>query len=109
MKRKNLLLLIALLLTAVTQGAQAQASWESAYVMTNTTSANWTALTEGSTTGQTIGSAGNTTYCYASGNLSFTNSTAGGCGGLRSVKNKGFDNPDDKLGISDTPSSDWGR
>ena len=40
----------------------------------------WTALTAGSTTGQTIGSAGNTTYYYASGNLSFTNSNAGGSG-----------------------------
>ena len=29
--------------------------------------------------------------------------------GLRSVNNKGFANPDDELGISDTPSSDWGR
>ncbi|MBO4574706.1 MAG: hypothetical protein J5708_05225, partial [Bacteroidales bacterium] len=48
--------------------------------MTNTNSGNWTALTEGSTTGRTLGSEGNTTYYYANSNLSFTNSTAGGSG-----------------------------
>ena len=34
---------------------------------------------------------------------------AGSGGPVRSVNNKGFVNTDDELGISDTPSSDWGR
>ena len=75
--RKKLFFILALL-CAVVQGAWAQASWDEVYAMTNTTSANWTALTEGSTTGKTIGTAGTTTYYYADANLSFTNSTAGG-------------------------------
>ena len=29
--------------------------------------------------------------------------------GLRSVQNTGFDDTEDELGISDTPSSSWGR
>ena len=78
MKKKQILLLA--LLCAFAQGAWAQANWDAVYVMTNTTSANWTALTEGSTTGQTLGSAGNTTYLYADSDLNFTNSTAGGSG-----------------------------
>ena len=49
-------------------------------LQTQSGQSEWTALTAGSTTGQTIGSAGNTTYYYASGNLSFTNSNAGGSG-----------------------------
>ena len=32
-----------------------------------------------------------------------------GGSGLRSVHNTGFEDPDDELGISDTPSSSWGR
>ena len=76
MKKKQILLLA--LLCAFAQGAWAQANWDAVYAMTQTTSANWTALTEGSTTGQTLGSAGNTTYYYANSNLSFTNSNAGG-------------------------------
>lgn len=73
---KKLLLFFALL-CAVAQGARAQATWEAVYAMTNTSSANWTAL-EASTTGRTLGSAGNTTYFYANSDLSFTNSNAGG-------------------------------
>ena len=76
---KKLLLFIALLCT-IAQGAWAQANWEAVYAMTNTNSGNWTALTEGSTTGHTLGSAGNTTYYYPTGNLNFTNSNAGGSG-----------------------------
>ena len=78
MKKKILMMLV--LLCAVVQGAWAQASWEEVYAITNTTSANWTALTEGSTTGKTIGTANTTTYYYADANLTFSNSTAGGSG-----------------------------
>ena len=79
MRTKQLILILALL-CAVVQGAWAQASWEEVYAMTNTTSANWTALTEGSTTGKTIGTAGATTYLHVTGNLTFSNSTLGGSG-----------------------------
>ena len=72
-------LLFFALLCAFAQGAWAQANWDAVYAMTSTNSGNWTALT-GSTTGQTLGSEGNTTYYYANSNLSFTNSTAGGSG-----------------------------
>ena len=77
--RKKLFFILALL-CAVVQGAWAQASWDEVYAMTNTTSANWTALTEGFTTGKTLGTAGTTTYYYADANLTFSNSTAGGSG-----------------------------
>ena len=75
---KKLLLFIALL-CAFAHGAWAQNSWDEVYAMTQTTSTDWTALA-GSTTGQTLGSVGNTTYYYANSNLSFTNSNAGGSG-----------------------------
>ena len=68
------------LLCAVVQGAWADGGWELVYRQTKTTSANWTALNAGSSTGYTIGTAGTTTYYYATGNLSFTNSTVGGSG-----------------------------
>ena len=71
--------MLALLCTIV-PGAWAQASWDEVYAMTNTTSANWTQLNAGSTTGQTIGAAGTTRYYYADANLTFTNSNAGGSG-----------------------------
>jgi len=76
MKRKIFLMLA--LLTAIVQGAWAQVSWEAVYTMTQTISADWTALTEGSTTGQTLGSAGTTKYYYVNSDLSFTNSNIGG-------------------------------
>ena len=76
---KKIFLILALLCTVV-QGAWAQASWDEVYAMTGTTSANWTALTEGSTTGKTIGTAGATTYLHVTGNLTFSNSTLGGSG-----------------------------
>ena len=79
MRNKQLFLILALLCTMV-QGAWAQASWDEVYAMTNTTSANWTALPEGTTAGATIGTAGTTTYYYADASLTFTNSTAGGSG-----------------------------
>ena len=77
--RKKLFFILALL-CAVVQGAWAQASWDEVYAMTNTTEANWTALTEGFTTGKTLGTAGTTTYYYADASLTFSNSTAGGSG-----------------------------
>ena len=65
MRTRQLFLILALL-CAMVQGAWAQASWDEVYAMTGTTSANWTQLSAGSTTGQTIGTAGTTTYYYAS-------------------------------------------
>ena len=79
MRTKQLFLTLALLFTMV-QGTRAQNSWDEVYAMTNTTSANWTKLNAGSSTGKTLGTAGATTYYYADANLSFTNSTAGGSG-----------------------------
>ena len=78
--RQKIFIPIIALLCAVVQGAWAQANWDEVYAMTNTTSADWTALFEGSTTGKAIGAAGTTAYCYADANLTFTNSNAGGSG-----------------------------
>ena len=78
-RTKKILCMLALLCTIV-QGAWAQASWEEVYAMTGTTSANWTALTDGSTTGKTIGTANTTKYFHVTGNLTFSNSNAGGSG-----------------------------
>ena len=47
---KKIFLILALL-CAIVQGAWAQASWDEVYAMTNTTEANWTALTEGAGAG----------------------------------------------------------
>ena len=79
MRFKNILCMLALL-CAVVQGAWAQASWDEVYAITQTNSANWTQLTEGSTTGKTLGTAGSTTYYYADTNLTFSNSTVSGSG-----------------------------
>lgn len=51
--------------------------------MTQTTSANWTALNAGSTTGQTLGIAGNTLYLLGGGTVNATggNAANGGSGG----------------------------
>ncbi len=76
-KRGAMMALLALLAFGPT--AWAQNNWDEVYAMTQTTSADWTALA-GSTTGQTLGSVGNTTYYYANSNLSFTNSNVGGSG-----------------------------
>ena len=76
--RKKLFFILALLLTAVT-GAWAD-EWDEVYRQTQTKQSDWTALSAGSTTGRTLGSAGNTTYYYVTSNLSFTNSTVGGSG-----------------------------
>ena len=53
-------------------------NWYMISRQTQTRQSDWTALSAGSTTGRTLGSAGNTTYYYVTSNLSFTNSTAGG-------------------------------
>ena len=78
MRKKKILMMLALLLTAVT-GAWAD-EWATVYMQTQTKQSDWTALSAGSTTGRTLGSAGTTTYYYVTSNLSFTNSTAGGSG-----------------------------
>ena len=68
------------LLCAIVQGAWAQDEWATVYKQTQTKQSDWTALDASSTTGKTLGSADAVTYYYASDNLSFTNSTAGGSG-----------------------------
>lgn len=78
MKQKNISIL-ALLLMAVT-GAWAQGSGGDDWGPVQTSSAAWTALTEGSTTGMTLGAADATTYYYMTENLTFSNNTAGGSG-----------------------------
>ena len=78
MKRK--LFIILALLCAFAQGAWAQNEWDEVYALTQTTSANWTPLNAGSATGQTLGSAGATSYYYITGDLNFANSNAGGSG-----------------------------
>ncbi len=78
-----MILMTLALLCAVVQGAWAQASWEEVYAMTNTTSANWTALPEGTTAGATIGTAGTTTYYYASKHILYSNSTP--CGSALTI------------------------
>ena len=55
-------------------------NWNVVYWQTQTKQSDWTALSAGSTTGRTLGSADAMTYYYATGDLSFTNSTAGGSG-----------------------------
>lgn len=78
MKQKNISIL-ALLLMAVT-GAWAQGSGGDNWGPVQTSSAAWTALTEGSTTGMALGAADATTYYYMTENLTFSNNTAGGSG-----------------------------
>ena len=78
MQMKRFYSIFVLMLTAVT-GAWAD-EWDVVYWQTQTKQSDWTALSAGSTTGRTLGSAGNTTYYYVTSNLSFTNSTAGGSG-----------------------------
>ena len=77
---KKIFSILALLLCAIVQGTWAQDEWATVYKQTQTTEANWTALDAGSTTGKTLGSANATTYYYATGDLSFTNTAAGGSG-----------------------------
>ena len=78
MKKKKFLLFLALL-CAMVQGARAD-DWATVYTLTQTTSANWTALNASSATGQTLGNAGTATYYYITDDLNFTNSNVGGSG-----------------------------
>ncbi len=55
-------------------------NWDVVYWQTQTRQSDWTALSAGSTTGRTLGSAGTTTYYYVNSNLTFTNSSVGGSG-----------------------------
>ena len=76
---KKLLILALLLMT--TTGTWAQNGWDAIYKQTQTTSADWTAVTEGSETGKVLG--GNSPdpyYYYVTKSLSFANGTAGGSG-----------------------------
>ena len=59
---------------------QPEDEWDAVCWQTHTAPADWTAINSGSTTGYTLGSAGNTTYYYITDNLNFSNSTAGGSG-----------------------------
>jgi len=79
MRTKQIFLMLVLL-CAVVQGTKAQANWDAVYAMTQTTAEDWTQLYSGSTTGETLGTAGTITYYYANANLNFTNPTAGGSG-----------------------------
>ena len=77
--KQKIISILALLLMAVT-GAWAQGSGGDNWGPVQTSSAAWTALTEGSTTGMTLGAADATTYYYMTENLTFSNNTAGGSG-----------------------------
>ena len=77
--QKKIFFMLALL-CAVAQGARAQNGWEAVYRQTQTKQSDWTALSAGSTTGRTLGSADAVTYYYVTSNLSFTNAAAGGSG-----------------------------
>ena len=83
MKKKHLLFTtLALSLGTFTggSGAMAQTSWDYVYTQEETNSVTWTALTEGSTTGKTLGGSGTTSYYRLTKSLNFTNTTAGGSG-----------------------------
>ena len=54
MRIKQLFLILALLLTAVTQGAWAD-EWDVVYWQTQTKQSDWTALSAGSTDGRVLG------------------------------------------------------
>ena len=83
MKKKHLLFTtLALALGSLTGGseAMAQTSWDYVYTQEETNSDTWTALSEGSTTGMTLGGSGTTSYYRLTKSLNFTNTTAGGSG-----------------------------
>jgi len=86
---KRLLLFIALL-CAVAQGVKAQTEWDQVYLLTQTTSANWTPINAGSTDGYILGTSGTTTYYYITSNLNFTNNrTDNGGNGNSGIKIQG--------------------
>ena len=83
MKKRHLLFTtLALALGTFTGGseAMAQTSWDYVYTQEETTSDTWTALSEGSTTGKTLGGSGTTSYYRLTKSLNFTNTTASGSG-----------------------------
>ena len=59
---------------------QPKNEWDAVCWQTQTAQTDWTPLSAGSTTGQTLGSVGTTTYYYITDNLNITNSNAGGSG-----------------------------
>ena len=82
-KRKLLFSLLALGLGAFLGGSSMMAqanSWESVYTQEQTTADDWTVLSEGSTTGKTLGGTNTTTYYRLTKSLNFTNTNAGGSG-----------------------------
>ena len=81
-KRKLLFTMLALSLGCLSggSGAMAQTSWDYVYTQEETNSDTWTALSEGSTTGKTLGGSGTTSYYRLTESLNFTNNTAGGSG-----------------------------
>lgn len=81
-KRKLLFTMLALSLGCLSggSGAMAQTSWDYVYTQEETNSDTWTALSEGSTTGKTLGASGTTSYYRLTKSLNFTNTTAGGSG-----------------------------
>ena len=74
-KRQLLFTLLALSLGSLLggSGAMAQNGWEAVYNQTQTTSKSWEAISQGSTNGKVLGSAGATTYYYITESLDFTN------------------------------------
>ena len=81
-KRKLLFTMLALSLGCLSggSGAMAQTSWDYVYTQEETNSDTWTALSEGSTTGMTLGGSGTTSYYRLTNSLNFTNNTGGGSG-----------------------------
>ena len=57
-----------------------QSEWDLVCLQTNTSQNQWRALLPGGRKGATIGAAGTTTYYFATGDRTFTNSNAGGSG-----------------------------
>ena len=74
-KRKLLFTVLTLAMGAFlgSSEAMAQNGWDAIYKQTQTTSDDWTPITEGSTDGKVLGSAGTTTYYYLKKTLNFTN------------------------------------
>ena len=53
--------------------AMAQNGWEAIYSQTQTTAKSWEPISQGSTNGKVLGTAGATTYYYITESLDFTN------------------------------------
>ena len=79
-KRKLLFTMLALSLGCLSggSGAMAQNGWENVYAQTETSSADWTKLSSGSSSGITLGSGSATTYYYIDRTLDFTNTNGSG-------------------------------